>query len=146
MYNICRASCLAFRALRVRTDDNPCVCVRSSRSIVPSHPLPASPTSLTCLRSSLRSLRRAHFDKNWGIDVIVSFKQGALKGGHHVMFSFDGKHAVVIETSPDGTIIAGARAANTRPREARTRQCSHLPPRVCRRLVRCVTGCACSSV
>ena len=53
----------------------------------------------------------AHFDKNWGIDVIIALSINELKGGHHVMLSFDGQHAIVVETSPDGTLIIGTHAA-----------------------------------
>ena len=49
----------------------------------------------------------AHYDNNFGVDVLVVFNLRNLRGGHHVMTSHDGKEAIVVETSKLGTIISG---------------------------------------
>ena len=50
----------------------------------------------------------AHYDKNFGADVIIAFRTNAqCKGGDHVMVSHDGKTAIVVETSQLGTLISG---------------------------------------
>ena len=49
----------------------------------------------------------AHYDDNFGVDVLVVFNLRNLRGGHHVMTSHDGKEAIVVETSKLGTIISG---------------------------------------
>ena len=50
----------------------------------------------------------AHYDKNFGADVIIAFRTNAeCKGGDHVMVSHDGKTAVLVETSQLGTLISG---------------------------------------
>ena len=49
----------------------------------------------------------AHYDDNFGADVLVVFNIRSLRGGHHVMTSHDGKEAIVVESSKLGTIISG---------------------------------------
>jgi len=49
----------------------------------------------------------AHYDNNFGADVLVVFNLRNLRGGHHVMTSHDGKEAIVVESSKLGTIISG---------------------------------------
>ena len=49
----------------------------------------------------------AHYDDNFGADVLVVFNIRNLRGGHHVMTSHDGKEAIVVESSKLGTIISG---------------------------------------
>jgi hypothetical protein len=49
----------------------------------------------------------AHYDSNYGADVILAFRLKGLKGGDHVMLSVDGCHAVVVETSELGILIGG---------------------------------------
>jgi hypothetical protein len=49
----------------------------------------------------------AHYDSNYGADVILAFRLGNLRGGEHVMLSADGTHGIVVETSELGTLIAG---------------------------------------
>ena len=48
-----------------------------------------------------------HYDSNFGADVILAFRIGALQGGEHVMLSVDGEEAVVVETSELGVLIGG---------------------------------------
>ena len=49
----------------------------------------------------------AHYDNNFGVDVLVVFDICNLRGGHHVMTSQDGKEAIVVESCKLGTIISG---------------------------------------
>ena len=49
----------------------------------------------------------AHYDSNYGADVILAFRLKALKGGEHVMLSVDGCDALVVETSELGVLIGG---------------------------------------
>ena len=49
----------------------------------------------------------AHYDSNYGADVILAFRLRALKGGEHVMLSVDGCDAIVVETSELGVLIGG---------------------------------------
>jgi len=49
----------------------------------------------------------AHYDSNFGADVIMAFRLEGLKGGEHVMLSVDGGKAIVVETSELGVLIGG---------------------------------------
>jgi len=49
----------------------------------------------------------AHYDSNFGADVIMAFRLEGLKGGEHVMLSVDGCKAIVVETSELGVLIGG---------------------------------------
>jgi len=49
----------------------------------------------------------AHYDSNYGADVILAFRLKALKGGDHVMWSVDGCDAIAVETSELGVLIGG---------------------------------------
>jgi hypothetical protein len=49
----------------------------------------------------------AHYDSNFGADVIMAFRLEGLKGGEHVMLSVDGCEAIVVETSELGVLIGG---------------------------------------
>ena len=49
-----------------------------------------------------------HYDDNFGADVVLAFGYGDLKSGSdHVMTSHDGRQAIIVETSPLGTIVSG---------------------------------------
>ena len=55
----------------------------------------------------------AHFDSNYGVDVVVAFNVDGsvpLKGGVHVMTSHDVDKAIAVETSQLGVCIAGPHA------------------------------------
>ena len=49
----------------------------------------------------------AHYDSNYGADVLLAFRLKSLKGGEHVMWSVDGCDAIVIESSELGVLIGG---------------------------------------
>ena len=57
----------------------------------------------------------AHYDSNYGVDVVVAFDVGdlsveRLRGGVHVMTSDDASVGVAVETSRLGVCIAGSHA------------------------------------
>ena len=94
-------------------EDLPRLCVR--------RPLPRATPPCLCVSLSNHGNRvrpgrrrqsvRGSLRQELGIDVIIALSINELKGGHHVMLSFDGQHAIVVETSPDGTLIIGTHAA-----------------------------------
>ena len=57
--------------------------------------------------------RRCHYDGNKGADALIAFAVNGVEractkplvGGDHVMWSHDGKTAVVVETATIGTLI-----------------------------------------
>jgi hypothetical protein len=49
----------------------------------------------------------AHYDSNYGADVILAFRLKGLQGGDHVMWSVDGRDAIAVETSDLGVLIGG---------------------------------------
>lgn len=50
-----------------------------------------------------------HYDGNYLVDVVLAFAVRDLAGGDHVMYSVDGKEAIIIvETQAFGTVSAAS--------------------------------------